>query len=149
MQRLAKTPLIVGADFEHGASMRMVRTTPFPYMMAFGAANDLELTRALGAATAREARAMGIHWIFAPDADVNNNPDNPIINIRSFGENPQAVASHVKAFIEGAHSDPAKLRACDRQALPRPWRHRYGLAYESAPDRRFARAPGSDGARAV
>ena len=109
MQRLAKTPLIVGADFEHGASMRMVRTTPFPYMMAFGAANDLELTRALGAATAREARAMGIHWIFAPDADVNNNPDNPIINIRSFGENPQAVAAHVKAFIEGAHSDPANL----------------------------------------
>lgn len=109
MQRLAKTPLIVGADFEHGASMRMLRTTPFPYMMAFGAANDLELTRALGAATAREARAMGIHWIFAPDADVNNNPDNPIINIRSFGENPQAVASHVKAFIEGAHSDPANF----------------------------------------
>jgi beta-N-acetylhexosaminidase len=109
MQRLAKTPLIVGADFEHGASMRMVRTTPFPYMMAFGAANDLEATRALGAATAREARAMGIHWIFAPDADVNNNPDNPIINIRSFGENPQAVAAHVKAFIEGAHCDPANF----------------------------------------
>ena len=109
MQRLAKTPLIVGADFEHGASMRMVRTTPFPYMMAFGAANDLDSTRALGAATAREARAMGIHWIFAPDADVNNNPENPIINIRSFGENPQAVASHVKAFIEGAHSDPANF----------------------------------------
>jgi len=109
MQRLAKTPLIVGADFEHGASMRMVRTTPFPYMMAFGAANDLELTRALGAATAREARAMGIQWIFAPDSDVNNNPDNPIINIRSFGENPQAVAANVKAFIEGAHSDPANF----------------------------------------
>jgi beta-N-acetylhexosaminidase len=109
MQRLAKTPLIVGADFEHGASMRMLRTTPFPYMMAFGAANDLGSTRALGAATAREARAMGMHWIFAPDADVNNNPDNPIINIRSFGEDPRAVASHVKAFIEGAHSDPANF----------------------------------------
>jgi len=107
MQRLAKTPLIVGVDFEHGAAMRMVRTTQFPFAMAFGAANDLEATRALGAATAREARAMGIHWIFAPDADVNNNPDNPIINIRSFGENPQAVAAQVKAFIEGAHSDPA------------------------------------------
>jgi beta-N-acetylhexosaminidase len=78
-------------------------------MMAFGAANDLEATRALGAATAREARAMGVHWIFAPDSDVNNNPDNPIINIRSFGENPQAVAAHVKAFIEGAHSDPANF----------------------------------------
>lgn len=118
MQRLAKTPLIVGADFEHGASMRMVRTTPFPYMMAFGAANDLDLTRALGAATAREARAMGIHWIFAPDADVNNNPDNPIINIRSFGENPQAVAAHVKAFIEGAHSDPANFALVTAKHFP-------------------------------
>lgn len=107
MQRLSKTPLIVGADFERGASMRMTRTTQFPFAMAFGAANDLEATRALGAATAREARAMGIHWIFAPDADVNNNPDNPIINIRSFGENPKAVATQVKAFIEGAHSDPS------------------------------------------
>ena len=83
MQRLSKIPLIIGADFEHGASMRFLHTTPFPYMMAFGAANDLELTRALGVATAREARTIGIHWIFAPDADVNNNPDNPIINIRS------------------------------------------------------------------
>ena len=109
MQRLSKIPLIIGADFEHGASMRFLHTTPFPYMMAFGAANDLELTRALGAATAREARTIGIHWIFAPDADVNNNPDNPIINIRSFGENPHAVASHVQAFIEGAHSDPANF----------------------------------------
>jgi beta-N-acetylhexosaminidase len=107
MQRLAKTPLIAAADFEHGASMRMLNTTQFPYMMAFGAANDLAATRALGAATARESRAMGIHWLFAPDSDVNNNPDNPIINIRSFGEDPQRVAAHVKAFIEGAHSDPS------------------------------------------
>ena len=75
--------------------------------MAYGAARDLKLTRELGLATAREARALGVHWVFAPDADVNNNPDNPIINIRSFGENPNDVASQVRAFIEGAHSDPA------------------------------------------
>jgi beta-N-acetylhexosaminidase len=74
--------------------------------MAYGAAHDLRLTRYLGAQTAREARAIGVQWIFAPDADVNNNPDNPIINTRSFGENPQDVATQVKAFIEGAHSDP-------------------------------------------
>ncbi len=55
--------------------------------------------------TAREARALGIEWVYYPVADVNNNPDNPIINIRSFGENPQDVAAQVKAFIEGAHSD--------------------------------------------
>lgn len=106
MQKLAKVPLIVGGDFERGASMRMTGTTPFPHLMAYGAANDLDATRALGRSTAREARAMGVQWLFAPDADVNNNPDNPIINIRSFSENPETVAAHVTAFIEGAHSDP-------------------------------------------
>lgn len=106
MQRLAKVPLIVGGDFERGASMRVTSTTQFPHLMAYGAANDLEATFQLGKATAREARAMGVQWVFAPDADVNNNPDNPVINTRSFSENPQVVAAHVKAFIEGAKSDP-------------------------------------------
>ena len=103
MQRLAKTPLIVAGDFERGASMRMANTTKFPHLMAFGAAGDPELTRRLGQATARESRALGFQWIFAPVADVNSNPDNPIINIRSFGEDPRAVSEHVKAFIEGVH----------------------------------------------
>jgi beta-N-acetylhexosaminidase len=75
MQRLARIPLLVGGDFERGASMRMTSTVPYPHLMAYGAANDPDLTRALGAATARESRAMGVQWIFAPDADVNNNPD--------------------------------------------------------------------------
>lgn len=105
MQRLARVPLLVGGDFERGASMRLSGTTAFPQAMAFGAAGDPELTRFEGEVTAREARALGVHWVYAPVADVNNNPDNPIINIRSFGENPQTVAAHVKAFIEGAHSD--------------------------------------------
>lgn len=106
MQRFAKTPLLVAADFERGASMRVAETARFPYFMAFGAAHDLAATRELGAATAREARSLGVTWVFAPDADVNNNPDNPIINVRSYGEDPQAVAAGVSAFIEGAHSDP-------------------------------------------
>ena len=110
MQRMSRLPLIVGADFERGASMRVSDTVRFPYNMAYGAANDLEETRFLGAETARQARALGVQWIYAPDADVNNNPENPIINIRSFGEDPRAVASHVVAFIEGARSDPR--RAC-------------------------------------
>ncbi len=107
MQRLARVPLIVGGDFERGASMRVAGATKFPHAMAFAAAGDVSLTRQLGAVTARESRAMGIHWVFAPVADVNNNPDNPIINIRSFSEDPQQVAANVKAFIEGARSDPA------------------------------------------
>jgi beta-N-acetylhexosaminidase len=105
MQRTAQTPLLVAGDFERGASMRVEGTTVFPHAMAFGAAGDPALVRYEGEVTAREARALGVHWVYYPDADVNNNPDNPIINIRSFGENPAAVATLVKAFIEGAHSD--------------------------------------------
>ncbi len=108
MQRLAKTPLLVASDFERGASMRVAETAGFPYLMAFGAAHDLAATKELGAATAREARALGVTWVFAPDADVNNNPDNPIINVRSYGEDPHSVAEGISAFIDGAHSDPAK-----------------------------------------
>jgi beta-N-acetylhexosaminidase len=106
MQRLAKTPLLVASDFERGASMRVAETAKFPYFMAYGAAHDMAATRQLGVMTAREARSLGIRWVFAPDADVNNNPDNPIINVRSYGEDPEAVAAGVSAFIEGAHSDP-------------------------------------------
>jgi beta-N-acetylhexosaminidase len=105
MQRIAKLPLIVGGDLERGASMRVNGTTVFPYAMAFGATGDPAFSRYEGEVTAREARALGIHWIYYPVADVNNNPENPIINTRSFGENPQAVAAQVAAFIEGAHSD--------------------------------------------
>ncbi|MFN7935881.1 MAG: glycoside hydrolase family 3 N-terminal domain-containing protein [Bryobacteraceae bacterium] len=107
MQRLATVPLIVGADFERGASMRVAGATKFPHAMAFAATGDLSLTLKLGAVTARESRAMGVHWIFAPVADVNNNPDNPIINIRSFSEDPQQVSANVKAFMEGARGDAA------------------------------------------
>ena len=105
MQRLATVPLMVAGDFERGASMRVNGTTVFPHAMAFGAAGDPAFSRYEGEVTAREARALGVHWLYYPVADVNNNPDNPIINIRSYGENPQAVATQVKAFIEGAHSD--------------------------------------------
>ncbi len=106
MQKLAKTPLIVGADFERGASMRVTLGARFPYNMAYSAARDIEASRYEGLETAREARALGVHWIFAPVANVNINPENPVINIRSFGENQDEVARHVTAYIEGAHSDP-------------------------------------------
>jgi len=105
LQRMSKLPLLVGGDFERGASMRVSSTTVFPHAMAFAAAGDPALTRFEGEVTAREARAVGVQWIFYPDADVNNNPDNPIINIRSFGEDPQVVARNVQAFIEGAATD--------------------------------------------
>ncbi len=104
MQGMAKVPLIVGGDLERGASMRVDATTVFPHAMALTASRDPGTARREGEITAREARAMGFQWIFFPDADVNNNPDNPIINIRSFGENPADVSAMVSAFIEGAHA---------------------------------------------
>ncbi len=106
MQRLSKIPLLVSADFERGASMRVDATTVFPHAMAFTASRDPKEAEVEGEITAREARALGVQWIFFPDADVNNNPDNPIINIRSYGENPEDVSAFVSAFIAGAHSVP-------------------------------------------
>jgi beta-N-acetylhexosaminidase len=106
VQRIAKVPLLVGGDFERGASMRVAGTTVFPHAMAFGAAGDAEFSRLEGQVTAREARALGVDWVYYPVADVNINSDNPVLNIRSFGEDPRAVAAQVAAFIEGAHADP-------------------------------------------
>ena len=106
MQRLAKVPLLVAGDFERGASMRIESTTIFPHAMAFAASGDPDEARVEGEITAKESRAMGFQWLFFPDADVNNNPDNPIINIRSYGEDPATVSEFVSAFIAGAHADP-------------------------------------------
>jgi beta-N-acetylhexosaminidase len=118
MQRLARTPLMVSGDFERGASMRVDGTTVFPHAMAFGATGNPAYSRYEGEVTAREARALGVHWIYYPVADVNNNPDNPIINIRSFGENPEAVAAQVKAFIEGAHADKKNYALATAKHFP-------------------------------
>ncbi len=108
LQRMTAVPLLVGGDFERGASMRLEGTTKFPHAMAFGATREPAFARFEGEVTAREARAIGVRWVYFPVADVNNNPDNPVINIRSFGEDPAQVAAMVRAFIEGAHADKAK-----------------------------------------
>jgi len=104
MQKASKVPLLVAGDFERGDSMRLESKTLFPHAMAFAATRDASLSRFEGEVTARQAIALGVPWILAPVADVNSNPDNPIVNIRSYGEDPEEVAAHVKAFIEGAHS---------------------------------------------
>lgn len=111
LQRLARIPLIVGADFESGTSMRLDEGTSFPSAMAIAAAGDPQLAYAAGKSVAIESRAAGVHWIFAPDADVNDNPDNPIINFRSFGENPRDVASYVTEFVRGVESNGALATA--------------------------------------
>jgi beta-N-acetylhexosaminidase len=101
LQRRSKLPLLVSADLEWGAAMRVVGATAFPYIMAAGATGESQDAYTIGRVAALEGRAVGIHVNFAPDADVNNNPLNPIINIRSFGEDPRAVAKLVRGYVHG------------------------------------------------
>ena len=105
LQQDSKLPLLISADFERGVTMRLHGATEFPHAMAFGATGKLEYAEAFGRITAQEARAIGVHWNFFPDADVNSNPANPIINTRSFGEDPQQVGEMVSAYIRGARAN--------------------------------------------
>jgi beta-N-acetylhexosaminidase len=111
LQRAAKIPLLVAADFETGTAMRLADGTAFPSAMAVGATGDPRDAYTMGKVTALEARAAGINWIFAPVADVNDNPDNPIINFRSFGEDPQRVAEFVAQFVRGVQENGALATA--------------------------------------
>jgi beta-N-acetylhexosaminidase len=104
MQQLARYPLLISADLEAGAGMRFDDTVNFPWNMAVGATGNPEYARRQGEITAREARALGVQQIFAPVVDVNNNAANPVINVRSYGEDPAAVARFAAAFTEGAQA---------------------------------------------
>src|SRR5437588_334596 len=102
MQELAKYPLLISADLEAGSGMRFDDTVNFPWNMAIAATGNPDYARRAGDLTGREARAMGIQQIYAPVSDVNNNAANPVINVRSYGEEPIEVSRYVSAFIEGA-----------------------------------------------
>jgi beta-N-acetylhexosaminidase len=104
LQKRSKYPLLFAADFERGLAMRLSGPTDFPSAMAFGAAGDPALAREFGRISAMESRAIGIQWNWFPVADVNSNPANPIINTRSFGQDPAQVSAMVDAYIDGAHS---------------------------------------------
>ena len=101
LQTLSALPLLNAADFETGIGFRLRGGTTFPRAMAFGAAGDEGLAFEAGRITAVEARALGVHVNFAPVADVNNNPRNPVINTRSFGEDPAAVSRLASAWVRG------------------------------------------------
>jgi beta-N-acetylhexosaminidase len=105
LQARSKLPLLIGADFERGSAMRLDEGTSFPTAMALAAGGKPGDAYTMGKVTALEARAVGIHWIYAPVSDVNNNPGNPIINTRSFGEDPQRVAEYVAAFVRGVEEN--------------------------------------------
>jgi beta-glucosidase-like glycosyl hydrolase len=102
LQERSRVPLLVAADMEWGVAMRLRGATAFPMPMALGATNRELDAYEVGRVTALEARAVGIHMTFSPVADLNNNPKNPIINTRSFGEDPAAVSTLIAAYIRGA-----------------------------------------------
>ncbi|HEY0006509.1 MAG TPA: glycoside hydrolase family 3 N-terminal domain-containing protein [Pyrinomonadaceae bacterium] len=102
MQQLSRYPLLISADLEAGAGMRFDDTVNFPWNMAVGATGNPDYARRQGEFTAREARALGVQHVFAPVVDVNNNAGNPVINVRSYGEDPAEVGRFAAAFVEGA-----------------------------------------------
>lgn len=112
IQSWAKYPLLMAADIEEGVGQRFPGATWFPPPLTLSAIHrqDLDLAKtyaqAMGAVTAQEALAIGLNWILGPIVDVNNNPANPVINVRAFGETPAEVSALATAFIEGASAYP-------------------------------------------
>jgi beta-N-acetylhexosaminidase len=104
MQQKAKIPLLLSLDAETGIGMRFEDATNFPWAMAVAATGEPEFARRMGVITGREAKAMGIRHVYAPVLDVNNNAKNPVINVRSFGEEPEDVARFGTAFADGIQS---------------------------------------------
>ncbi|MFN3597218.1 MAG: glycoside hydrolase family 3 N-terminal domain-containing protein [Rubricoccaceae bacterium] len=101
LQARAAIPLLVSMDMETGPGMRLTDVPAFPSQMALGAARDPELAYLMGRAVAQQARAVGVHVNYAPVADVNSNPANPIINVRSFSEDPALVGALSAAYLRG------------------------------------------------
>lgn len=99
-QGIAKTPLFIAMDAEWGLGMRLDSTYSFPYQMTLGAGNNDTLLYLMGEEVARQLKTLGVHINFAPVVDVNNNPNNPVINSRSFGEDKQRVAAKAAAYMK-------------------------------------------------
>ena len=109
-QSRSKIPLIIAIDAEWGVSMRLDSSLRFPWQMTLGAIENNSLIYEMGAEIAKQCKLLGIHINFAPVVDINSNPDNPIINNRSFGENPQAVAKKSIAYMQGMQDN--NILAC-------------------------------------
>ncbi|MCU0343468.1 MAG: hypothetical protein MUF28_06560 [Ignavibacterium sp.] len=102
LQKNSKIPLLVGADFENGIGMRMNASNTFPHSMAVGSTDNSDYAYQTGKATAIEALMLGVNINFAPVADINNNPENPVINLRSYSENKNIVTEFCNAYVEGS-----------------------------------------------
>jgi len=102
LQKLATVPLLIAGDFEYGVAMRVRHATTFPRAMAIGATRETRYAYEVGRITALEGRALGVHQNYAPTIDVNNNPRNPVINTRSFGDDVKLVSAMGAAFVKGS-----------------------------------------------
>ncbi len=102
LQKKSTIPLLVAADFENGIGMRMNSSNSFPHAMAVGSSDETDFAFQIGKATAIEALMLGVNINFAPVADVNNNPGNPVINLRSYSEDKNIVSNFCNSFIEGS-----------------------------------------------
>lgn len=104
-RQASELPLWMSIDGETGLGMRLTDITRFPLQQALGAISDENLVYAMGRQVGRQCRLLGIQWNFLPDADVNNNPDNPVINTRSFGEDPERVAKLATLYLKGLQAE--------------------------------------------
>src|SRR5690606_19090652 len=143
--------LLIGADLERGAGQQFRGATPLPPATALAELDDLEVTRRAGELTAQEARALGVNWVYAPVADLDLEPRNPIVGTRSFGSDPARAAAHVTAWIEGCHAGGAlscakhfpghgRTVADSHAQLPVVMTGRQGLEKDLAPFRAAVRA---------
>ncbi|HEY0671490.1 MAG TPA: glycoside hydrolase family 3 N-terminal domain-containing protein, partial [Longimicrobiales bacterium] len=146
LQERSAHPLLIAADLERGAGQQFAGATPLPPLAGIGYLDDPAITRAAGELTGREALALGVNWIYAPVADVDLEPHNPIVGTRSFGSDPVNVARHVGAWVDGCHA--AGALACAKHfpghgrstgdshaELPRVTASRHDLDLDLAPFR--------------
>ncbi|MGH7443358.1 MAG: glycoside hydrolase family 3 N-terminal domain-containing protein, partial [Longimicrobiales bacterium] len=142
----ARTPLLIGSDLERGAGQQFAGATALPPLAAIGSLDEPEFTRRAAQITAREAMGLGVNWIYAPVADVDLEPRNPIVGTRAFGTDAVHVQRHVRAWIEGCHAAgalacakhfPGHGRTTDdsHAALPRVRASRAELEIDLAPFR--------------
>jgi beta-N-acetylhexosaminidase len=122
LQEQTNIPLLIGIDAEWGLGMRLDSTLSYPYQMSLGATGNDSLIYKMGRQIGRELRAAGVHVNFAPVVDVNNNPSNPVIHMRSFGESPELVARLSNAYMRGLQDERilAVAKHFPATAIPMP-----------------------------
>ncbi|HEV7838042.1 MAG TPA: glycoside hydrolase family 3 N-terminal domain-containing protein, partial [Gemmatimonadaceae bacterium] len=101
----SKIPLLIGADLERGAGQQFAGQTALPPLAAIASLEDVQAVRRSASVSALEAKALGINWIYAPDCDLDLEPDNPIVGTRSFGSEPDRVAEYAAAWIDACQAE--------------------------------------------